>query len=69
MVVAPIDGDARFCGHSEGVEGYGHLWIADISSAVDNIAYGSSIFNYGVCVKECPNSGDESIECVDTEET
>ena len=63
-LIAPIDGDKRVCGFDSGVEGYYKLYIDNIVDAIDNI---DDVFTYGVCVKECPDSADSTIDCVPTD--
>jgi solute carrier family 44 (choline transporter-like protein), member 2/4/5 len=66
-LVAPIDGDNRICGYTPGTEGYTHLYIANIDDAAtpSNV---HNVFEYGVCVKECPTEKGQAIECVPTTE-
>ncbi len=66
-LIAPIDGDNRICGYTPGTEDYTHLYIANIDEAAtpSNV---HNVFEYGVCVKECPTKKDEPIECVPTTE-
>ena len=51
-LLAPLDGDNKFCGSSEGYEEYGQLFIP-LKDA--NLA---ALFNGAVCVKECPKDGE-----------
>jgi len=53
LLMAPIDGDGNICGFSPGYENYPDLYIADINAAA---AEPASIFKYGVCVSDCPES-------------
>lgn len=64
-LVAPIDGDSNICGYTAGYEDYSHLYIGQISTATNptNIY---NVFNYGVCVKECPKEKTDVIECKPT---
>ena len=62
-LVAPIGGDGNICGVTEGYEDYPYLMIADISNVVEDA---DSIFEYGFCVKKCPESADDTIECKTT---
>lgn len=60
-LTAPIDGDLEFCGLSgTKTEGYGKLYMANLEEKDLK-----RIFNYAVCVKECPTQADQ-IECVPT---
>jgi len=61
-LMAPLDGNNNFCGHTEGFEDYKKLYITSMKSI--NI---KTIFNSGVCVKECPVKGATSIDCKTTE--
>ena len=64
-LVSPIDGDGKICGWSEGYEDYPYLFIADITEAAGPT---TNIFEYGVCVKECPKTRDDPVECKPTKE-
>ena len=64
-LIAPIDGANKICGYDEGYEEYSHLYIADITNALTGgllLEY-KDIFDYGVCVKECPTETTDIIEC------
>jgi choline transporter-like protein 2/4/5 len=54
-LISPIDGDGKICGVTPGYEDYQYLFIADIAQAANPA---TSIFDYGVCVKECPKTAD-----------
>ena len=62
-LIAPIDGDKNICGYSTGFEDYPLLYIDDISKAANNP---TKVFSYSVCVKSCPSSVDDPIECKTT---
>lgn len=62
-LIAPIDGSKNICGYSTGFEDYPRLYIDDIADAVSNP---STVFSYGVCVKSCPTSATDVIECKTT---
>ena len=62
-LIAPIDANEKICGYSEGYEDYPVLYIDDIADAVENPLF---IFEYGVCVKECPSEPSDPIECKTT---
>ena len=62
-LIAPIDGDGKICGYSPGYSGYNKLYIDDINSATQSP---TNVFKYGVCVKSCPTSAGDTIECVPT---
>ena len=71
-LIAPIDGDGRICGYSsvDGVDmsNYKYLFIGDINEALSpDKATQRNLFDYGVCVKECPTEKNPSIECIGTE--
>ena len=66
-LIAPIDGESRICGYTEGLEDYGHLYLGKIDEAAAPTSLGTfDVFNYGVCVKECPTEKTEVVECVPT---
>uniref|UniRef100_A0A7S3I6Z9 Choline transporter-like protein n=1 Tax=Favella ehrenbergii TaxID=182087 RepID=A0A7S3I6Z9_9SPIT len=68
-LIAPIDGDNRICGYTDGLEDYAKLYIADIDDAAQpSSAATFSVFDYGVCVKSCPETTTEAIECKTTSE-
>jgi len=62
-LIAPIDGDENICGYTPGYEDYPMLYVDDI---VDASLNPTSVFSYSVCVKNCPDSADDPIECVTT---
>ena len=64
-LIAPIDGDGAICGFDPGFVEYPKLYIADIISAADNP---DDVFKYGVCVKKCPDSSTDDVECKPTPE-
>ena len=55
----PMDADGNFCGKSSGYEDYPYLYYTDIQTPF--------WLPYGVCVKKCPTSVEEQVECVPTE--
>ena len=59
-LVAPIDADGAICGFDPGFAEYPKLYIADITAAAKNP---NDVFSYGVCVKECPESNTDGVEC------
>ena len=63
--IAPIDGQSRVCGYSDGVKDYPNLYVVDIVAAADTP---KDAFKYGVCVKGCPENSDSSVECVTTDQ-
>lgn len=65
-LVAPIDGDSKICGWSEGYEEYSHLYIGDIENALGGFISAIDVFDYGVCVKECPTEKTDEILCMTT---
>ena len=72
-LVAPIDGDGRICGYynENGVDmtEYSHLYFGDVNEALSPSGiYTLSLFDYGVCVKECPKEKTEAVECIVTTE-
>ena len=62
-LIAPIDGSSNICGYSTGFEDYPKLYIDNIVDAVNNP---TQVFSYGVCVKSCPTSKTDTIDCVPT---
>ena len=62
-LISPIGGDGNICGVTEGYEDYPYLFIADLSTAACNEA---SIFEYGICVKTCPESNTDTLDCKPT---
>jgi len=62
-MLAPVDGNGRLCGFSTGVEGYPKLWIANLDKATNSP---TDMFDWGVCTKECPESVNSTVSCVDT---
>jgi hypothetical protein len=60
-LVAPVDGDFRICGFDKGVEDYPNLYIAKMDSM--NVG---GIFSSAVCVKKCPGTITERLECAPT---
>jgi len=64
-LVAPIDGDKNICGWTPGYEDYTHLLIGNIDAAAQpsNV---QNVFDFGICVKECPTTTTDTIECKTT---
>lgn len=72
-LIAPIDGDGRICGYynQNGIDmtEYRHLYIGNVHEALSPLGIASlSIFDYGVCVKECPKEKTEAVACITTTE-
>ena len=75
-LIAPLDGDSNICGYTDktatggaNYADYKHLYIGDISNALSPVSIATvSVFEYGVCVKECPTEKTDVIECIPTEE-
>jgi len=72
-LIAPIDGDGRICGYynENGIDmtEYKHLYIGEVSEALAPGGLATlSLFDYGVCVKECPKENNQAIECIITNE-
>lgn len=70
-LIAPIDGAGNICGYSivDGVDyaEYSHLYLGEIDQAAMPTSLGTlDVFNYGVCVKECPTTKTEVPECIPT---
>lgn len=67
-LMSPIDSDGNICGVTPGYTDYPYLFIADISQAASPT---TNIFDYGVCVKECPSTAvaSQSLECKPTGQT
>ena len=71
-LIAPIDGDGRICGwdNENGIDmtEYSHLYFGDVNEALaPSSIYTLDIFEYGVCVKECPTEKTEAVECIITD--
>ena len=67
-LIAPIDGDGNICGVTPGYEEYEYLFIGDIHAVVESPATVHT-FHYGMCVKSCPDTREESMnnfECKPT---
>ena len=62
-LIAPIDGAGNICGFDPGYVEYPKLYIANIIKAAENP---HEVFNWGVCVKECPESNTDDVECMTT---
>jgi hypothetical protein len=60
-LIAPLDGDHKFCGIREGYEEYENLYIADFTQTTVNGIFGSA-----VCVKECPKLATDAVDCKPT---
>lgn len=63
-LIAPIDGDKMICGYSPGYEDYPKLYIGDIVEAAGD---SGNVFQYGVCVTDCPETADDSVDCIPTD--
>lgn len=57
-LTAPLDADNNFCGIGAYTE-YPYLYLTDVNDV--NIM---QIFSSGICVKECPTSYEEGIDCM-----
>jgi hypothetical protein len=57
-LIAPLDGEFKFCGISPGYEEYGNLYIADFTQKSV-----SGLLESGVCVKECPKLATDPVDC------
>ena len=67
-LIAPIDGDRNICGVDEGYKDYPYLFIGDIHAAT---LVTTDVFEFGICVKECPEAREDTIaglECKTTNE-
>ena len=62
-LIAPIDGNANICGYTDGYKDYPDLYIGDLSAATANPL---NFFQYGICIKSCPTSPTDPIECIPT---
>lgn len=62
-LLAPVSGDGQFCGQEEGLYDYPYLYIFDITAATTTA---DSMFEYGVCVNECPATASSTYTCVNT---
>ena len=59
-LMAPIAQDGQICGFGD-AEGYDYLYIEDVTAALSTDEYA---FDHGVCVKQCPTSPQDTVECV-----
>ena len=64
------DSDGNGCGYSEATKDYGHLYWAEppgnkLFDAIKNLDVDAALdlLNTGSCVKECPTSNEQPIEC------
>lgn len=57
-LTAPLDAANNFCGTTAGFEDYPYLYLTDFDDV--NL---QEIFTSGICVKECPATTDEVIDC------
>ena len=57
-IMRPMDADGNFCGKSAGYEDYPYLYYTDISTPF--------WIPYGVCVKACPETDQDTVDCVPT---
>ena len=64
-LLSPIGGDGKICGVSPGYEDYPYLYVGDITKALKD---SQRMFKWGVCVKKCPKTADEKLECKTTKE-
>lgn len=62
-MIAPVNADGDICGYSPGVEDYPSLYIDDINAALSNP---TKAWTSSVCVKSCPSSAADPIDCVNT---
>ena len=62
-LLSPIGGDGNICGVSPGFEDYPYLFIADINEALKD---STNLFKFGACVKSCPKTAQENIQCKTT---
>jgi choline transporter-like protein 2/4/5 len=60
IVLAPVDDQGRICGFDDGVTEYPNLFIWNLDEA---FADPYNMFDYGTCVKQCPVSSEDHIEC------
>jgi hypothetical protein len=60
-ILAPLDGDFKFCGDDPGFEDYPKMIITSFEANLP-----TEIFKTGVCVKECPATKEDSIDCKPT---
>ena len=59
--MSPIGGNGKICGVSPGYEQHPYLFIGDIKKATEETSI--DLFKYGVCVKACPHTATETIDC------
>mmetsp|Transcript_28906 Transcript_28906/g.35728 ORF Transcript_28906/g.35728 Transcript_28906/m.35728 type:complete len:192 (+) Transcript_28906:191-766(+) len=59
-LIAPIDSNKNICGYDSGLEDYPKLYIDNI---VDAAGDPTDIFDYAVCIKDCPENADDAVEC------
>ena len=60
-LIAPIDGEFKFCGIEKGYDEYKNLYIADFTQKTV-----VGLFDSAVCVKKCPNKITDEVECKPT---
>jgi len=61
-LLAPIDGDKNMCGIDDRVKDYPLLYFTEIDAS----GLHSKIFDFAICVKECPDSSTATLDCADT---
>lgn len=62
-MIAPVNADGLICGYSPTVEVYPSLYIDDITAALTDP---TKAWTSSVCVKSCPSSAADPIDCVNT---
>jgi len=55
--ISPLDRDGKFCGNDKEFISYPKLYLTELSGTA------TTIFNSGVCVKECPKLKTSSVDC------
>ena len=58
-LIGGLDGDHFICGGEAGYETYNKLYLTDLGGGVEI----RQIFQYGVCVKQCPTKANFQLDC------
>jgi len=60
-LLAPIDGQGKFCGITPGYEDHKYLYLRNL------VGNPIKIFLGAVCVKECPTTTSSTVSCISLE--
>ena len=61
-MMAPIMPGEKVCGYDKGVEDYPALFVPNLK---DSLFLPTEFFTYATCVKSCPSSQEDTVECFD----